>query len=387
MKKKFVILDLYTLLTVLYLLKSIIYPRGTLLSYSINGLYVILTMILTYASMTYTKLPKLLKTYLAFIILLTFYGLLLYLSGETITVKYNGVKTGGSNYLEAILYSNLPIYAYYYIFKKNYYSLTHFKILAIVFFAVSIVLFYHQQALTIEERSEGRFEDEIINNEAYLFVSLIPLLCIFEKQRIIQFAGVAICFTFLMLGMKRGALLTGTIEIIVLLLYHLRNAKRKTKIFVFVISSLLLYFAYQLFQKMLDKSDLFAYRYQLTLEGYSSHRDEISSQILLYFQSQMTSFDLLFGRGAMATIKMFDNYAHNDWLELMVCQGVLGVTLYLIFFIQLITALIKEKESLLKISLFLLFIALFLPTLYSMSYNSVSFSLSCYFGYIASKIK
>ena len=386
MTKKAFALDLYMLLAVLYALKSILYTRGTLFSQSISGLFVVLTVVLAIAAFFTTKMPKVLKSYLIFVCVLTFYGVVLYSSHEIITVQYTGAKTGGSQYIEAILYSNLPIFSVYYLAKKNYYSLSHLKVWVFILFLVSIVSYYHQQSLVLENRIGGQFEDEITNNEAYLFVALLPMLCLFEKQRLVQYIGIAVCFVFLLWGIKRGALLTGIVEIFALLYYNLRNATRIKKTYFFLLSAILIAGGYFLFQKMLDTSDYFAFRYQLTLEGYSSGRDIITSQILNYFQTQMSIGDMFFGRGALATVKMFVNYAHNDWLELMVCQGILGVLLYLFFYIYLVKASIKAKESMTKISLILIFIALFLPTLFSMTYNTVSFSLACYFGFIAARI-
>lgn len=378
--------DLYLLIAVLYALKSILYPRGTILSLGITGLFVASTFVLTAAAVFNTKMPKVLKSYLAFIVVLSFYGLILYLSHETIIVKASGSKTGGSQFLEAILFSNLPIFSSYYLSKKDYYSESHFKIWVFVLFALSIVRFYYHQDIVLSSKIGGEFEDEMTNNEAYLFVALIPMLCLFEKQRIIQYVGMGVCFLFLLMGMKRGAILTGTVEIMAFLYLTFRQGTRKTKNRVVFITALLFVLVYYIFQRMLFTSEYFAYKYNMTLEGYTSSRDVILEQIMNYFRTDMTTLDMLFGRGALATVKMFVNYAHNDWLELMVNHGLLGVSLFFIFFIYLLIACRKAKDLQIKKSLTLIFIAFFLPTLFSMSYSCLSFSLACYFGYSVSKI-
>ena len=388
LSKKPYLFDFYLLIAVLYNLKSILYARGTLLSQGITALFILLTVVMSAGAVFRTKMPKVLISYLLFIGVLIFYGILLYISGEVITVQASGAKTGGSQYIEAIFFANIPVFASYYLTKKGYFSEERYKIWFFVLLAVCVVSYYHHQEMALLDRSGRQFEDEITNNEAYLFVALIPSLCIFDKKRLIQYIGLVICLFFLITGMKRGALLTGVIELVLLLGYNMRNESRRRKFTMGFLTILVLVFSYYLVQHMLESSEYFVYKYQATIEeGYTSSRDVIAAQIFQYFKEDMSLLDMLFGRGAQATVKMFINYAHNDWLELMVNQGLLGVSLYMVFFIYLFKAYRKSNAPQNRISLLLILTVLFVPTLFSMTYACVEFSLAFYFGHCAAKIK
>lgn len=385
MTRNIILYNFYLTVAVLFSLKSILYDRGTLFSQGITVLYIAMSVLLTVAAVLQTKMPKLLKSYLAFFLVLIFYGFAIYFTGETIIVS-SGEKTDGSNYLNSIILSGLPIFASFYLTRKVVYDNKYLKSWFFILVGVTILSFYHQEQVEFANRIGGYYDD-VTNNAAYLFVGIIPLVCLFDRQKLIMYAGLGVCAFFLLLGIKRGAILTGGLDIAVLLYYNLRSKSKGGKVWILVLTVVFFIAVYFFVQNMMETSEYFSYRFDLTLEGYTSNRDTINQQIFRYLSSEMTFLDFLFGRGAMATIRMFTNYAHNDWLELMVNQGLLGVVPYFIFFVYFFNAFRSSKGTPSRVPLLLILITLFVPTLFSMSYSSISFPLAFYFGHVAARLK
>ena len=96
---------------------------------------------------------------------------------------------------------------------------------------------------------------------------------------------------------------------------------------------------------MVESNDFLIYRLEAMLEGDSSGRDEIYSSYYRYIVSETNLFYLLFGHGADSTVKVFGLYAHNDWLEIGMNQGLFGLVLYFSYYIQLIKQWRKTKDN------------------------------------------
>lgn len=90
----------------------------------------------------------------------------------------------------------------------------------------------------------------------------------------------------------------------------------------------------------------------------------------------------IFGLGANATLKVTTNFAHNDWLEILINQGAVGILVYLAFYYRWFQTWRKmDNIKVEKLALGLCLLILFMKTLFSMSYNSVSVYLSIVIGF------
>ena len=92
----------------------------------------------------------------------------------------------------------------------------------------------------------------------------------------------------------------------------------------------------------------------------------------------------LFGGGANHTLIVTDNYAHNDWLEILINQGILGILVYLFYWFkfwqeQRFCRNIK-KLNLARTSLTICILASFLMTIFSMSYGDLPIGMSMAIG-------
>ena len=79
----------------------------------------------------------------------------------------------------------------------------------------------------------------------------------------------------------------------------------------------------------------------------------------------------MLGSGANATINIAGNYAHNDWLEIAVNNGLIGIVIYVVYWISLFKTCRNAKlypKYYLILTTFIIIV--FMETLFSMSYNS-----------------
>lgn len=129
-------------------------------------------------------------------------------------------------------------------------------------------------------------------------------------------------------------------------------------------------------------SSYFQRRLEATLQGNSSGRGGLIDGFRHYFFYETSLFQILLGSGADATLRIGQNYAHNDWWELLIDQGLLGFTIYLLFWIQMFKSLQRTKHDSTTYSLFsCCFAVLFLKTFISMSYSMIPIPTAMCLGY------
>lgn len=94
---------------------------------------------------------------------------------------------------------------------------------------------------------------------------------------------------------------------------------------------------------------------------------------------------LYYGCGANHTVAVAGNYAHNDWLEIAINNGLIGVIIYIAYFISLIRDYIISRKRLkyyYSNSLLMSTLILLSASFFSMSYNSVGIAQSMVIGFI-----
>ena len=129
--------------------------------------------------------------------------------------------------------------------------------------------------------------------------------------------------------------------------------------------------------------DYFVFRLEQTLEGNTSGRDDIYNQYYDFFANQTNIFNYLFGNGAYATLKVFDNYAHNDWLEIAIDNGLIIVSIFAIYWVSLILYFFKNRrvDRTMSSMLALFILIYFIKSFFSMSYDQTPPFASCALGY------
>lgn len=370
--------DLFILIWALYYLQGVLYSPGII--NRILQLIIIIWAFIECLNVLHTKLRSpILKSLLFLLSMYIIYGSWIILFGDNITLK-GGRAPSDYIYLQNSLNSLLPIFLFYRYTKLN--LLTHRRIITYtyIFVLVAVLSFYKLQNNSI--LMTGR--DEITNNIGYLFVSLIPFVYFFYKRSITQYILLGFLLLFIFMSMKRGAILIGTLSTIIFLYTNFKNTNLKKKFVLILLTSFFLIIGVNYLKKMLETSDYFVSRIEDTMEGNTSNRDILYGRLIDAFNEETNILNILFGHGANATIGIAGNYAHQDWLETLTNNGIIGCLILFMFYAGIFTTAIKQRNKF-QTSMFYSFITLFLivfsKSIFSMSIQDMCIYETLLLGY------
>ena len=254
------------------------------------------------------------------------------------------------------------------------YSIFFLLICFLAFFA------YYRKEFGIESTDELN----ITNNTGYLFLSLIPIVIMWKERPGIQYSIVGIIFIMILLSFKRGAIVSGGVCILFFLYYSLKNntiKKKKWKIL--ILSVIILVVIYKVVLYLFETSDYFNSRYERTMLGDANGRDYMFPMFLDYLDNLVSGRRIMFGGGLDYSIHLFGLYCHNDWFELAICHGLLGVGCYLYYwfcFIKNLRMVKNNNVSFMVMTLF--FCSSLLNTFYTFSINSLTVFGTSVLGYV-----
>lgn len=371
--------DFFLLAWVLYYLQGIVYPEGGIISLAILGANLLISAICMFKVMQWRDKPIYFKGLNMLMLLFTIYGfMLVLLSPSTLYYPISGTSMKSYNYIKSIYLSLLPIYPFYYYTKKGFLTAERLRIWGVIFLASVTLSYIRMQREALEALIDA---DETTNNSGYLFLSCLPLLVLYRKKPLIQFACLAFVIAFIVMGMKRGAIVIGLVCAIYFMLQSIRNSKGKTRISFILLSIGICICAFFFFTHEMTTSDYMMKRIDDTLAGNSSGRDNLYSFFWKYFTEQADFIHYLIGRGANGTLEIYYNYAHNDWLEIAVNQGILGVVVYAFYWLCFYKTWKQATNIDTKTILALTALIFFAKTMFSMSYADMSYVSTSVLGY------
>lgn len=336
------------------------------------------------------EMPRLLKAWSILLALFTAYGVPLIISGKVFVIKENFIHITGEEFLKLIYYSMLPLFPIYEFTRKGELTSQKLKILCILLLITSTFQFneYHAKMVLLT-KAKGWSVKEFTNNTGYLFLQILPLTLVFRKQKIIMTSVLVYCMYMIVIGMKRGAILLAVPCMVFLLLELYKTSTRRQKTLIILMSIVVVVFCVELVQYMLETSDYFNTRLQKTMSGDSSHRDTIYTQAINVFLNEENLIYKLFGHGGYSTLDLMMNNAHNDWLEILVNHGIVGILVFMNVCFQMCytTKQAKKYNSSLYISLLTITIIFIGRTVFSMAYSDMGHGLIIAMGYVIAQLK
>ena len=380
-------IDFYIVLWLVYELQYFIFGDfGTLYSQLLFLFLMASSLFYMIYALLKFKMPSYMKGLSWLLVMFTVYGGLLIASPITIIHSYEIVSK--YTYLQSIYISLLPIYPFYVFTRKGKIDKKHLRFWTIVFFiAVTIQYFQNQQLLLLSAEQNGSTKEEFVNNIGYVFLSLIPLLAFFSNKQLIQYIGLSYVIVFVLLSMKRGAIIIGALSVLLFLFLSLKNVSKSRRILVILLGIIVITIGYYVVLRLLESSEFFNIRIEETIEGNSSGRNDLFKGLLTHFLSESNFFRLLFGNGANATLRIIDQYAHNDWLEIAINQGFLGLFIYFSYWLRFYKSLeIAQFDKEVHLALSVLFICFFMRTFFSMSYGDMNIYSTLCLGYSMGRI-
>lgn len=375
----------YILFNCLYLLSGILYPASSIISKVIVVVVIVWSMILGIKCL-FLKYGtnSTISTISVFVGLAIVYGVLRIINNESIYITEGDyyVQVIPTLYLKGVLMSILPLYGIYYYSLKQQITEDKIRLTFALLLVITTILYFEKENAILASITNS--VDGITNNVGYDFVALIPIVIFFRQKPILQYLILIFCFLFIVMSAKRGAIIIGGVCIIYSLIQLYNTANKKTKRLISIFNALVLVGGVLYFNYMLETNQYFAYRFEQTLEGNTSNRDIIYSMLYNYYFSQSNIIHLLFGNGIDSTISIATNYAHNDWLELLINQGLVGALAYLAIYISLVKkyyAVAKYNKAH-AYALACICIFLFAKSLISMGYTSIGLPVALPLGYI-----
>ena len=372
--------NIYLMLRCLYNLQGVLYGSGGIVSRTLLLLFLLLSLYYIGVVLLKYKISRSFKCISLFFAVLFIYGLFLLFSKDVLYATGNVVPR--FEYLKSVMLSFGPVYACYHFSKQHTLTASSIRIWVYVYIVVATLSFLNTQYNVMALNDT----DAVTNNMAYSFVALIPTVFLFDKKPVFQYLIIGYCLIFILLGMKRGAILIGVLSLLYFIYYALSQQSKKYKfssaLFTLLLIAVLLY----VINDMVSSNDYFMSRVESTVSGDTSGRDELYSAYLNHFLTEQNFVNFIFGHGANGSIRIFYDYAHNDWLELAINQGILGLFLYLLYWLGLYKYRAMSKHNNVIRAYFTLFIMVFfMKSLFSMSYN-MSIYASSVLGYMIAKV-
>ena len=259
---------------------------------------------------------------------------------------------------------------------------SHFiTISAISIVCLGIAYYYNSQLLLQKQYSV----EDITINASVVFLFSLPFM-FFIRKKVIPLALLMICLYFILISAKRGNILAASIPI-VLYAYSLLKKTRKNLIAFFVLAIVFI-FAVNWFSEIITQDKYLMMRLNNTIEGNSSGRDIIYSELWDFWSNSTNPLNLFFGYGWQATINATQNHklAHCDWLEALVDYGLIGLIIYASIFWFIFKNITQTKDLNSRLCLISILIIWLFKATYSMAFSEEYLSImSLPFGYAIQK--
>lgn len=320
-------------------------------------------------------------------LLLSVYGIYHLIFGRTrIISEFTSYTIVPTFYNLKYIYCSIPnVYVYYFFAKRGVFTPKSLTKYAFLFIIAAVLTFFNHYSAGNEINGSYEYVDGITNNTGYKFVPIMALAFLtYRYKSLLEYFS----YFFIILSLKRGAFLIGSVSLIGFLSLVIKKAKGFKRFQAQLFAALTILLASLFVIHFFQNSEGFRNRIEMTLEGNSSGRDIIAEKITDYFQNQTDYVAIAFGNGADATIDIAGNYAHNDWLELLINQGILGVSIFFIFYMLWFkNYLMMRKKVSLNVSMAfgVAFIGSFGASIFSMAYTAFGPSWSIVIGYCLSE--
>ena len=379
-KFNFVICNSYIFLWLLYNFHwnnmDEMFPRINALSNLFLGINLIISLYGTVKVVNKYPQTRIFKILNILVALFAIYGFFSIIQGTKVYKADSGGYINSGTYLIGALRTFLPIYTCFLFSKLG--CITE-KVLRVWFWIFLVETFFFYMYFRISVGLTG-YDEMGTNNRGYLFVYLIPFLFFFRKNNVLVYILAAVFLFFTMLSLKRGAIVITIMALFYFLFHQMKHIKKTKKILSLIVLSIIIAWGSSAITNIYN-NDRFQQRIDLTLEGNSSGRDDIARSLMeIYLNSDI--FHLFFGYGADGTLQ-YGNYAHNDWLEMLFDQGLLGFSVYLCFWFAIIRIWYKESKNNTEMAflLGLIIMCSFPKTFFSMWYSMANIFITMPMGY------
>lgn len=280
------------------------------------------------------------------------------------------------------LYALLAFVTFAFLGKKGILTSKFVTTVAVLFTLAAIPAFYNAQRIALSKLLGGG--EDITTNMSVLFLMLLPFVFL-VRNKLVAFGIFCVCLFFLLQGAKRGNIVAAVIPSM-LYVWELFKKNRKSFFKMLLFVSAIVGVAIWIKDLVLG-DDYLLQRIEDTLEGNTSGRTVIYATMWNMWYGSDSILKLLFGYGYEGTFlySPIHMFAHNDWLEILVDFGLIGVVCYVAIFVTLIKLYFKCPKGIGRYVFLSVITIWLLKTLYSMGFTDeplalLAFPFGCAYG-------
>lgn len=228
-----------------------------------------------------------------------------------------------------------------------------------------------------------------VDNMGYYYLNFIPFLILIKGHVYIKIVLCLVLNVLIITCAKRGAIITAALVDVIFFYYIYQSNQLKngllTKIWILMLICCAAIYAWQRFQS----NSFVLERFIALQQGSSSGRDIIYANLWNNWSLKYDIIQQIFG-GGFCKSPQFNNglFAHNDWLELLIDLGLVGIISYVFVIVNMLklSYLAVTKSS--KYCILIISSIWFAKTLFSMSFlDENNFILMLLLGVMAAKTK
>ena len=245
--------------------------------------------------------------------------------------------------------------------------------------AMYIYLFYGFDTLI---SSDSRLQNGDFGNVnvvglhcAFSMILAVYMMVAQKKNKLVCLAAFAICLPCVMFSGSRKALLTLILCLLAFVFLHSKEASLFKKLLIATAvfaGVLLLVYNVPAFEpikeRLIGLFDIFG-EDEATVDGDENR--------ILFLTEGFAAFlrKPVFGHGFCYSYHIFTTYSHNNYVELLMCHGIVGFVLYYSIFVALIIACRRSKaDERLKVLVYLVIIKMLIEDVGSVTYyNRMTF--------------
>lgn len=240
---------------------------------------------------------------------------------------YDGEKVSTATMILYVFIICSSVSAFYFIGLNQSISKILLKVFTVVLGAIFVYNILHFDVSSLEE---GEYDYTSANNKSYLLAALFPFLLLFWGKKWLMFLLMLASTIFVVFLLKRGAMICVGVCLLAALYFSNKEKnsfkKRATirTIFMRILALMSIGVVFYVLFNVYQENVIL----QARLDSGSSGRDKIYSRILNVWNNSDFYLQLI-GYGPFSTIPLAKIYAHNDWLELLLDFGLIGLSLYI----------------------------------------------------------
>lgn len=355
-------------LFLVYYLQGVLYPEGSLVSQISILLFLLIGLVYYGKTALYIHKPAFITVWLIFYFVqaVTF----LFSPKEVYGIIYEAIgKVNTMEQFKGISAFMLSFCIGYVIARKSGKLNDRYIIaLGLIFWALALGRYFFM----LNRLQMYLGVDGVTNNSGYFIVGVFPFLpFLLKRSRFLALVVLVLSILLIMFASKRGAIVCMVAALFFSVLFYLKENKASMKaillaVVLFLGAGYLIYYAYESNEWLLSRIEF------MQNEGIGG-RGVAYPVLLGHWYNDTNFWTLMFGNGMAQTVTVWGNFAHNDWLELLICNGVVGVVLYLMIFVGLFRFIYRSSlSSWVRLSAYLCMLIWFLQSLFSMGFTSMS---------------